>query len=49
MGTIPMCVYAQESWGEGMGVLAGKLGKVLFRSTGEAVERGGILAGKLGT
>nr|GEY26199.1 hypothetical protein [Tanacetum cinerariifolium] len=25
MGTIPVCVYAQESWGEGTGVLAGKL------------------------
>nr|GEV96627.1 hypothetical protein [Tanacetum cinerariifolium]GEW54641.1 hypothetical protein [Tanacetum cinerariifolium] len=26
MGTIPVCVYAQESWGEGTDVLAGKLG-----------------------
>nr|GEX85878.1 hypothetical protein [Tanacetum cinerariifolium] len=24
MGTIPVCVYAQESWGEGTGCLAGK-------------------------
>nr|GEX16541.1 hypothetical protein [Tanacetum cinerariifolium] len=27
MGTVPMCVYAQESWDEGTGVLAGKIGK----------------------
>nr|GEZ03925.1 hypothetical protein [Tanacetum cinerariifolium] len=27
MGTIPVCVCAQVSWGEGTGVLAGKLGK----------------------
>nr|GEX19613.1 JmjC domain-containing protein [Tanacetum cinerariifolium] len=26
MGTIPLCVCAQESWGEGTGCLAGKLG-----------------------
>nr|GEX08321.1 hypothetical protein [Tanacetum cinerariifolium] len=26
MGTAPVCVCAQESWGEGTGVLAGKLG-----------------------
>nr|GEU44629.1 hypothetical protein [Tanacetum cinerariifolium] len=29
MGTIPVCVCAQESWGEGMGCLAGKLGSTL--------------------
>nr|GFB02075.1 hypothetical protein [Tanacetum cinerariifolium] len=27
MGTVPVCVCTQEIWGEGMGVLAGKLGK----------------------
>nr|GEY86692.1 hypothetical protein [Tanacetum cinerariifolium] len=27
MGTVPVCVCAQESWGEGTGVVAGKSGK----------------------
>nr|GEZ64900.1 hypothetical protein [Tanacetum cinerariifolium] len=31
MGIVPVCVCAQESWGEGTGVLAGKLGKIAIR------------------
>nr|GFA26362.1 hypothetical protein [Tanacetum cinerariifolium] len=42
MGTVPVCVCAHESWGEGMDVLAGKLGK---ESWGEGM---GVLVGKLG-
>nr|GEU58746.1 reverse transcriptase domain-containing protein [Tanacetum cinerariifolium] len=35
MGTIPMCVCAQESWGEGTGVLAGKLDEIHIRTLGD--------------
>nr|GEU63175.1 DNA-directed DNA polymerase [Tanacetum cinerariifolium] len=34
MGIIPLCVCAQESYGEMMGVLAGKLGKVYYVGLG---------------
>nr|GEU81962.1 hypothetical protein [Tanacetum cinerariifolium] len=60
MGTIPVCVYAQESWGEGTGCLARKLGMgtvwfvIRFRDLSQSVleeswgEGTGCLAGKLG-
>nr|GEY85155.1 hypothetical protein [Tanacetum cinerariifolium] len=39
MGTIPVYVCAQESWGEGTGVLAGKLDKMSLeeQTDGEAM------------